>query len=323
MDTISAEVSLLGRICLLGILLCFVVHFLDDRSLPRTRSSLIPSSSHRSDDDFYREPKKLADCLGAPYLYVTVHDRTANVLKYSRDGCLLSDEVLIMDRSSSNSDIEFRSMAVGKHKGQEVLFIVDASNINSRLLMYGKCLEDDNNYGRRPYIQTIAESNRNPGVDHAYGVCLDKDGNVYISNQHTDCILRFQVGDFHPMEFPHSLQLDHRVDYFTGTFVQFGLPEEHVRDKQGLRSIVHVKSRIWIAHEDLLGVAVVDIDTGLVIDIIRLDVPIGLHFDEDSGLVFVSCKSDDGGMIYALNYETYEIRNKYHHHKMEHPTGTV
>jgi hypothetical protein len=57
------------------------------------------------------------NCLGAPYLYVTVHDKTENVLKYSRDGCLLSTNVLIIDSKEGRHDVELRSMAVGKHKG--------------------------------------------------------------------------------------------------------------------------------------------------------------------------------------------------------------
>jgi hypothetical protein len=51
--------------------------------------------------------------LGAPYLYVTEHDRTANVLKYSRDGCLLSTNVLLMDEIYNSNSVEFRSMAIG------------------------------------------------------------------------------------------------------------------------------------------------------------------------------------------------------------------
>lgn len=316
----SCDLSLQGKICLIGVMLFFIVLLMAD--LSKICFVITPAFTNSYDDDFSGSGS-YSNCLGAPYLYVTVHDKTTNVLKYTRDGCFLSDSVLVMGASSDNSDIELRSMVIGKYKDHEALFIADASNSNSRLLVFGKCLEDDTNYGRRPYIETLTESFDNPGVDHTYGVCLDSDGNVYISNQHTDCVLRFHVGDFHPMVLPRSLQLDGRLDYYDGTFVQFGVPKEHGRDKQGIRSIAHVKSKIWIAHEDLSGVAVADIGTGLVIDIIPLDVPVGLHYDEYSGLVFVSCKSKSrGGIIYALNSETYEIYHSYYHHKMSHPAGT-
>ena len=61
----------------------------------------IPSSS-------LRQP---GDCLGPPYLYVSLHDKFGNILKYSRDGCLMDDAVLLMSEAytkSAISDVEFR-----------------------------------------------------------------------------------------------------------------------------------------------------------------------------------------------------------------------
>lgn len=163
---------------------------------------------------------------------------------------------------------------------------------------------------------------QNRGVDHTYGVCLDKQGNVYISNQHTDSVLRFEVDTFKPMDLPRSLQLDNRIDYFEGTFVQFGMPEQHVKEEQGIRSIVHVKSKIWIAHEVISGIVIVDVSSGTVEQIIPLDAPVGLYFDEDLGIVFVSCKSKErGGIVYAIDSESFAILKSYRHHKMAHPTG--
>lgn len=265
-----------------------------------------------------------SDCLGAPYLYVTVHDMTANVLKYSRDGCLLSDNVLLMDEAyKSVFDVEFRSMAIGKHKDHDALFIADASDHNSRLLVFGKCIEDKKDYGKRHFVEIVVDSKHNKGVDHTYGVCLDREGNVYISNQHTDSVLRFEVGCFKPMSLPRSLQLDSRIDYFEGTFVQFGLPREHGQREQGVRAIAHVHNKIWIAHEEISGVAVTDVESGLVTDIIPLDTPIGLFYDEAMGVVFVSCRSKKrGGIVYALDSESFRIRHSYSHHKMIHPTGS-
>ena len=56
-------------------------------------------------------------CLGPPYLYVTIHDKVQNVLKYSRNGCLVDDNVLIMSEAYEKlNEVEFRSLAIGKHK---------------------------------------------------------------------------------------------------------------------------------------------------------------------------------------------------------------
>jgi hypothetical protein len=284
-------------------------------------------SDESYDDDqvaLLQATRDQSGCLGAPYLYVTVHDMTANVLKYSRDGCLLSDNVLLMDEAyKSVFDVEFRSMAIGKHKDHDALFIADASDHNSRLLVFGKCIEDNKDYGKRHFVEIVVDSKHNKGVDHTYGVCLDREGNVYISNQHTDSVLRFEVGSFKPMGPPRSLQLDSRLDYFEGTFVQFGLPREHGQAEQGVRAIAHVHNKIWIAHEEISGVAVTDVESGLVTDIIPLDTPIGLFHDEAMGVVFVSCRSKKrGGIVYALDSESFRIRHSYSHHKMIHPTGS-
>ena len=124
------------------------------------------------------------------------------------------------------------------------------------------------------------------------------------------------------MNLPRSLQLDHRLDYYDGTFVQFGLPRQHGIEEQGIRAIVYVKSIIWIAHEDLSGVAIADIESGLVTEVISLDTAVGLHYDEEVGMVFVSCKSAvRGGIVYALDPESFKVVRSYRHHKMAHPTG--
>jgi hypothetical protein len=163
-----------------------------------------------------------SDCLGAPYLYVTEHDRTANVLKYSRDGCLLSTNVLLMDEIYNSNSVEFRSMAIGHHKDDNSLFIADASDKNSRLLIFGNCIDDEDSadFGKRHFVDVVTDQRSNGGVDHTYGVCLDKAGNVYISNQHSDCVLRFQYGNFKPMELPRALQVDQfQDDYYPGIYI--------------------------------------------------------------------------------------------------------
>ncbi|RYG97435.1 hypothetical protein EON65_52880 [archaeon] len=52
-------------------------------------------------------------CLGAPYLYVT-HKDSRNVVKFSRDGCLLHEKVLW---GVSNAHSRLRSMVLGTYKG--------------------------------------------------------------------------------------------------------------------------------------------------------------------------------------------------------------
>lgn len=48
-----------------------------------------------------------------PYLYVTVHDNLDNVLKYSRDGCLLQSDVLINENNIKKQKSRLRSIVFG------------------------------------------------------------------------------------------------------------------------------------------------------------------------------------------------------------------
>lgn len=79
-------------------------------------------------------------CLGPPFLYVTVHDEIKNVLKYSRDGCLLS--LGILNGKHYSLDSELRSMAINSYLGSTALFVADASDHRSRVVLYLPC--DDN-----------------------------------------------------------------------------------------------------------------------------------------------------------------------------------
>ena len=138
-------------------------------------------------------------CDGPPYLYVTFHDKYSNIFKYSRNGCLIQTDVLsggplaakgiskytelryilpnlftIFELSFNQHHRRFRSsMMFGKYKGEEALYLADASNRASSVLLYGGCV---GNTGKRKFIQTVANSHKSPGVAHTYGLCTDMEG---------------------------------------------------------------------------------------------------------------------------------------------------
>lgn len=265
--------------------------------------------------------KSQPDCddISPPYIYATTHDEVTNVLKYSLNGCLVTDKVLLDKPEYGDHDVEFRSMLLGRHHGEDVLFIADAMSKDSYILMYGECNED----GRREYIKAVANTDEHAGLDHSYGLCSDDDHNLYVSNQHTDNVLRFDGDNFDPVELPSSIRDDHRWrDYYKGTFVQFGKPEVHEEEEQGVRGIVRYKDTIWIANEDLGGVAVVSISTGEIHDIVLVHNPIGIHYDADSGLIFVGSKRKHWhGAVYAIDPNILRIIKTYKADRMTHPTG--
>jgi hypothetical protein len=68
-----------------------------------------------------------------------------------------------------------------------------------------------------------------------------------------------------------------------GTFVQYGTPRRGDAT-EGVRAIVHVHSKIWIAHQEASCVEVTDVLTGLIDKVLPFsDTPVGLHHNEDLG----------------------------------------
>lgn len=256
---------------------------------------------------------------GGPYIYATVHDQIANILKFTLDGCLVSDQVLLDGPQLNDHDTEFRSMAFGKYKGSDALFVADAMTKDSFVFAYSEC--DEN--GQRYYLGTPVSSQVTGGVDHTYGLCFDGDQNLYITNQHTDNVMRFAHDTFVPMSLPSSLEEKHsRRKFYPGTFLQFGTPSPHGESEQGIRSILHYEDTMWVANEDLDGVAIVDIKTGVMHDIVIIHSPIGLFYDKTSGLVFVGSKAKHwGGGVYAISPQSLRVVANYTTNRMNHPTG--
>lgn len=262
--------------------------------------------------------RRLDDCLGPPYIYATLHDAD-NIFKYSRDGCLLDDKVLDYVSTVRHDYLELRSMAFGKYNGDDVLYVADATSGDSRLMIYGRC--DDR--GRRAYITTAVSSQDNDGVDHTYGITFDSHDNLYISNQHTDNVLRFYKDSFKAMPLPPALATDPgRYYFYDGTFKQFGSPNNHGSTEQGIRSIIIVHNEMWIANEDFDGVVMVDLPTGLSLNIVVISKPIGLYYDPESELIFVSSKKKHRqGSVLAIDRKTLRVVKSYKEERMEHPTG--
>lgn len=265
-------------------------------------------------------------CLGPPYLYVTVHHRIPNVLKYSRDGCLLSETVLKgghIHTPEQPLNTEFRSMMIGQYKDKEALYMGLATTQDSAVMVYGEC---DKN-GQRTYLETVVDTKHNGGADHTYGLTSDQEGNIYASFQKTDVVLRFVKETFEPMPFPVHLVAPyqkHSSIYYPGTFYQFGSVGQHKKKEQGVRAIVYVNSDVWIANEDFNGIAVVDAITGKISNVITIHNPIGLAFDKKSNKVFVSSKKHPWkGAVFAINPDTMKVTDKYTNGWMSHPSGCV
>jgi hypothetical protein len=160
--------------------------------------------------------------------------------------------------------------------------------------------------GRRNYIIDIVDEvgfpyNTRRGATHPYGIGQDEQGNVYVSFQDTDSVLRFSydpsaprvtyytkqdllTGSFVPIESPSGLPLLKKDDYsyFNGTFVQFGTPSDiGSTGDMGIRSILFVEKNLWVANEDLDGIVIVNPE-GVYVGFVSVKSPIGKRPLSDS-----------------------------------------
>lgn len=275
-----------------------------------------------SDNQLYLGgPRQCQTNPKGPFIYATTHDEVPNILKYTLDGCLVTDKVLLDGPQIDDHDTEFRSMAFGKYKGEDALFVADAMTKDSFVFAYGAC--DAN--GQRSYLGTPLSSQVTRGIDHTYGLTFDSDQNLYVTNQHTDNVMRFAHDTFEPMPLPSILEEKHsRKKYFPGTFFQFGAAGPHSIDEQGIRGILPYKDTMWIANKDLNGIAIVSVESGVLHDIVVVHCPIDLAYDERSGLIFVGSKSKHwGGAVYGISPDSLRVVANYTTHRMTHPTGIL
>ena len=306
-----------------SLLYCFLrlVSFLTFCRVLSVSAVVRKQQQEEQDDDMFNNN-------GPPYLYVTVHHEVKNILKYNRNGRLVSENVLVGGDKFIHLDSELRSMVIGKYKNERALYVADASGLRSQVLLYKPCAD----LTSWCFVDSIIRKENNDGVDHTYGICFDDNGNLYASFQHTDTVLRFQRDTFESMDInPSYYSLNRNVfSYFDGTFVQFGEPMEHSKKNRGVRSILFVNGNLWIANEDLDGVVIVSVDSGKIITIIPVSSPVGLHYRADfggqsnsGGIVFVGCRTTEfGGVVYSIDSYTFEMKNSYYRsHHFKHPTG--
>ena len=253
----------------------------------------------------------LSNCLGAPYLYLTVNGNT-QILKYSRDGCLLDESVLL----DTPEVALLRSLVIGTYEAYSAaLYIADAGRTDhkgSKILVYSDC--DDR--GRRHYLKTaITQQDLTVGM-HAYGLALDRNGSLYSSFQRAEAVFRFSADNFAPMPLPLALEAVSPTRP-SGMFFEFS----YKTASEGVRAIAFVGSNLWVVDERTDAIAVVD-SSGYKIREVKVRRPIGIYYDASRNLAFISSRSSYG-VVYSIHPETYKVRNRFHSSGMTHPTGVV
>jgi hypothetical protein len=131
-------------------------------------------------------------CLGPPYILATFHGGSSKsninqVQQFSRDGCLLNDQVLGTDQAN-----ELRGMALTE-QGQ--LVVNNAYKQTSAVLLFDNCNAQDST---RAYNKTITgtltddDANKDYYLIHPYGAAV-YNSRVYVTNQDSCTITSYAL----------------------------------------------------------------------------------------------------------------------------------
>lgn len=144
---------------------------------------------------------KNTGCLPPPYIYITYSDEH-NILSITRDGCTMTPRVLSAP-SLAKEHLDMRSMAVGTYQNKSALYVANAGHDESSVLVFHDCGYWN---GMRGYAtRGMSEAPVSPfsaGARHAYGLAFDAEGNLYVSYQHTNVVLRGARDTLQPMAPP-------------------------------------------------------------------------------------------------------------------------
>ena len=236
----------------------------------------------------YYGSRQLNRCLGAPYLYVS-YGTSHNIRQITRDGCVTMNKVLYR---VPRRKVELRSLVTANYEGMQSLYVADAARKTNSVLVFGEC----SYWSRMRTLVARRMDEHSPfreGAIHAYGISFDNDGNLYVSYQHTNVILRSTKDTFEPMPLPGTMQRrqeEEGVKLYEGTFYQFGEPKIQESHKQGVRSIAWASNDLyeellWVANEFDDAVHIIDKEANIVRKL-NITKPIGLYHSKGSSNPF-------------------------------------
>ena len=278
----------------------------------------------------YYGSRELNSCLGAPYLYVS-YGIDHNIFQITRDGCVIMNKVLYR---VPRKKVELRSMAIADYKGTKSLYVADAARKTNSVLVFGQC-----SYWSK--MRTLATRRMDShsffreGAIHAYGMAFDNNGNLYVSYQHTNVILRSTKDTFEPMPLPGAMQRRQEAEglkLYEGTFYQFGQPMIQESHNQGVRSIAWASNNeheelLWVANEFENAVYILDQEANLVKKL-EITKPIGLYHSKSStnpmemGRIYIGSRGNKKlGNVFCYDTNTFDLLATYSMIGMTHPTG--
>lgn len=228
-------------------------------------------------------------CLGPPYLLASFHGGSKisdmnQVYQYSRDGCLLSSNVL----TGGPTLDELRGLLVLPSGS---LLVANANKDSSKLIEYGACSSSSL---ARAYQSTVVGSGGS--LVHPYGLAISG-SNVFVSNQDTYSVVVYSNGVWSP-----------------DLFVQYTSDD----DVRGLT--VDGSGVLYVAVEET-GVLRYNSSTRSKIGTIDCDDCIGMFYDSTTNAVFIGSNGKDE--VYQYGVAEGKVVRTFKYTGLSHPAGLV
>jgi hypothetical protein len=247
-----------------------------------------------------------SSCLGPPYLLATFHGGSGKndinqVVQYSRDGCVLNQNVLNIDGDLRS----LRGMALfldGK------LSVNNAYKDDSAVLYFDAC---DDKSSTRDYLETITGSlvdDDGGNVDyyllHPYGAAY-YDSRVYITNQDSCTITSYSEGGGD----------EHLIASFYPCNVEDSSTSE-------LRGIVFDNSgAFYVAFKQEDVILIYNATSKAQLGTKKCKECIGLTYDSETDTIFAGSNDDDHVYQYEVWPSMSQVNSFHHSSKLQHPAG--
>lgn len=172
------------------------------------------------------------------------------------------------------------------------------------IFVFGDCSS-----GVRPAKGALVTLSENAGMDHPYGLAVYTNGDVYVSNQHTDNVMHFD-SQGNPQPSPAGVPSSSPP----GTFIQFD------KSNSGVRSLAIANNHLFVADEDANAVQMYSLKGNLKSSV-PANSPVGLFYDGTSNLMYYGSKDDN--VVYSFSIASMLPMGKYTNANLSHPAGIV
>jgi len=236
-------------------------------------------------------------------LYVSFHGgkpssgEINNVYSYPLSGGGSGTPVL----GSGGSLRELRCLAL---RSDGSLLVNNAYKDDSRVVGYSTCTGG----GTRSFVSTVVSNE--PGLSHPYGITVASNGDIYVSNQDSNSVTRYDAYG-NPLPLPPALA---NGDYNPGTFAQYD------PSSNGIRGLTFdAKGNLWVASEDTNQVTAYN-PSGYSVVNISVSGPVGVFFESATNKLYIGSKSSNTVKVWNLstnNWSSLEFSDP----NLSHPAG--